>query len=65
MFNEIVDNDKLFVIHEIEKFYFNSVLFFVVVVIIINKERRRVLKINKILKFNRVENDDDFTNQIL
>ena len=39
MFNEIIDNDKFFVIHKIEKINFNNVLFFVIIIIIISKKR--------------------------
>ena len=62
MFNKIVDNDKFFVIYKVEKINFDNILFFVVVIIIINKKRQRVLRINKILKFNKIENDNNFTN---
>ena len=62
MFDKIIDNNKLFVIHKIKKVNFDNVLFFVVVIIIINKKRQHVLKINKTLKFNRIEKSDNFTN---
>ena len=39
MFDETVNNNKLFVIHKIEKINFDNILFFVVVIVIVNKKR--------------------------